>query len=504
MSKGGGSSAPQETTSTVTQTNLPDYAEPYFTRLLQRSEAESLQPYRTYDGQRLAEQSDAAQTALARQTALGLSTGPQELNQAGDIARDIGYGQPGAGGSLAAFDPSRVTSQYSPTGFDANYQTGDFSNTYQPTNFDRGYEATQFQSSYDPSQFDSGYQAQDYQTQQFDADVAQRYMNPFQSLVGDIEKREAKRQSQIQAEGIGDQATMSGGLGGYREAIMQSERERNLGQQLGDIEAKSQRDAFTQAQQQFERDRTAGFRGDEFAERQRQQQAQFGLTAQEMQDRAAQFGSTQDLTAQEMSDRARQFGSQQGMTAQQLSDASRQFGSSQDFASQQALDASRQFGSQQSLAAQRAADASQQFGSQQGLAAQQADIDAQIRARQLGLAGLGADQQTQAQRLQAAQQLSNIAPMQQQMAFDRLGQAQQAQEVGRNFEQASMDMGYQDYLNQLAYPRQQLGFQSQILQGLPVTPGTQVSQYQPGASNTSQLLGLGLGGLGLYKALGKG
>ncbi len=451
MSKGGGgSSAPQETTSTVTQTNLPDYAEPYFTRLLQRSEAESLQPYRTYDGQRLAEQSDAAQTALARQTALGLSRGPQELNQAGDIARDIGFGQPGAGGSIAAYDPNRVASQYTSTGFDANYQ---------PTNFDRGYEATDF---------DSGYQAQDYQTQQFDADVAQRYMNPFQSLVGDIEKREARRQSQIQAEGIGDQATMSGGLGGYREAILQAERERNLGQQLGDIEARSRRDAFTQAQEQFERDRTAGFRGDEFAERQRQQEAQFGLTAQEM------------------SDRARQFGSQQGMTAQQLADAS------------------RQFGSQQSLAAQRAADASRQFGAQQGLAAQQADIDAQIRARQLGLAGLGADQQTQAQRLQAANQLSAIAPMQQQMAFDRLKSAQEAQEIGRNFQQASLDMGYQDYLNQLAYPRQQLGFQSQILQGLPVTPGTQVSSYQPQAGTTQQLLGLGLGGLGLYRALGQG
>ena len=451
MSKGGGgSSAPQETTSTVTQTNLPDYAEPYFTRLLQRSEAESLQPYRTYDGQRLAEQSDAAQTALARQTALGLSRGPQELNQAGDIARDIGFGQPGAGGSIAAYDPNRVASQYTSTGFDANYQ---------PTNFDRGYEATDF---------DSGYQAQDYQTQQFDADVAQRYMNPFQSLVGDIEKREARRQSQIQAEGIGDQATMSGGLGGYREAILQAERERNLGQQLGDIEARSRRDAFTQAQEQFERDRTAGFRGDEFAERQRQQEAQFGLTAQEM------------------SDRARQFGSQQGMTAQQLADAS------------------RQFGSQQSLAAQRAADASRQFGAQQGLAAQQADMDAQIRARQLGLAGLGADQQTQAQRLQAANQLSAIAPMQQQMAFDRLKSAQEAQEIGRNFQQASLDMGYQDYLNQLAYPRQQLGFQSQILQGLPVTPGTQVSSYQPQAGTTQQLLGLGLGGLGLYRALGQG
>ena len=41
--KGGGSSAPSQ--QTVVQTNLPDYAEPYFTRLLGRAEGESLQGY---------------------------------------------------------------------------------------------------------------------------------------------------------------------------------------------------------------------------------------------------------------------------------------------------------------------------------------------------------------------------------------------------------------------------------------------------------------------------
>ena len=156
------------------------------------------------------------------------------------------------------------------------------------------------------------------------------------------------------------------------------------------------------------------------------------------------------------------------------------------------------------LSAQEMADRSRQFEASQRLAAEQADIDANIRARQLGLAGIGADQATQQQRLQSAQLLAAQGPMQQQLAFDRLKQAQSAQEIGRNFQQAGLDMAYQDYLNQLAYPRQQLGFQSQILQGLPVTPGTQVSSYQPQPTASSQLLGLGLGGLGLYRALGGG
>ena len=451
MSKGGGGGGPQTTESTVTQTNLPEYAEPYFTRLMQRSEAESLQPYRPYTGQRLAQQSPAAQRALARQTALGLSGGPAEMNQASDIARGVASaGSATAGQDIARYNPADITSAY---------QTGAFDSGYDPTNFEANYGTERF----------TGFiPAQQYQSQDFDTNVAQRYMNPFQQMVTDIEKREATRSSDIMGKGIGDAATQQGGLGGYREAIVQAERERNLGQQLGDIQARGSRDAFAQAQQQFERDRASRFGAAGFGEQQRQAMEQMGLSA--------------DQFAEQQRRQAAQF----GLTAQEMSDRSRQFDASQTFAEQQARDAAAQ------------------FADRQRLAAQQADIDANIRSRQLGLAGLGADQATQQQRLASAQLLAAQAPMQQQLAFDRLDQAQQAQEIARNFQQAGLDMGYQDYLNQLAYPRQQLGFQSQILQGLPVTPGTQVSSYQPQASNTSQLLGLGLGALGLQRALGGG
>tara|TARA_S200002703_G_scaffold135502_1_gene124407 strand:+ start:613 stop:2049 length:1437 start_codon:yes stop_codon:yes gene_type:complete len=478
MSKGGGGGGPQTTESTVTQTNLPEYAEPYFTRLMQRSEAESLQPYRPYTGQRLAQQSPAAQRALARQTALGLSSGPAEMNQASDIARGVASaGSATAGQDIARYDPSDITSAY---------QTGTFDSGYNPANFQSMYDPANFQENYDVERFTGFIPAQQYQSQDFGTDVAQRYMNPFQQMVTDIEKREAARSSDIMGKGIGDAATRQGGLGGYREAIVQAERERNLGQQLGDIQARGQRDAFAQAQDQFERDRASRFGAASFGEQQRQAMEQTGLSAAQFAEQQrrqdAQFG----LTAQEMADRSRQFATTQDLSAQEMADRSRQFGASQTFAEQQARDAAAQ------------------FADRQRLAAQQADIDANIRSRQLGLAGLGADQATQQQRLASAQLLAAQAPMQQQLAFDRLDQAQQAQEIGRNFQQAGLDMGYQDYLNQLAYPRQQLGFQSQILQGLPVTPGTQVSSYQPQASGTSQLLGLGLGALGLQRALGGG
>ena len=55
MGKGG--SAPTETKSTVTQTNLPEYVRPYFERLLQRTESESQRPYQPFEGQRIADTS---------------------------------------------------------------------------------------------------------------------------------------------------------------------------------------------------------------------------------------------------------------------------------------------------------------------------------------------------------------------------------------------------------------------------------------------------------------
>ena len=82
-------------------------------------------------------------------------------------------------------------------------------------------------------------------------------MSPYQQNVIDIEKREAARQSDIMSKGIGDQATAQGGLGGYREAIQQSERERNLAQQLGDIQTMGSQRAFESAQAQLERERAA-------------------------------------------------------------------------------------------------------------------------------------------------------------------------------------------------------------------------------------------------------
>lgn len=84
------------------------------------------------------------------------------------------------------------------------------------------------------------------------------YMSPYMQNVVDIGKREAARQSGIQGTQQQAQATSAGGLGGGRDAIMRAERERNLGQQMSDIQDKGMQSAYDQAAGQFRQGITQG------------------------------------------------------------------------------------------------------------------------------------------------------------------------------------------------------------------------------------------------------
>ena len=86
-------------------------------------------------------------------------------------------------------------------------------------------------------------------------------------------------------------------------------------------------------------------------------------------------------------------------------------------------------------------------------------------------------------------------------AMNRIGALSGVGMQQRAMRQAGLDMGYDDFMNQRGYPQQQLGFYSNMIQGLPVQGygGTRDSTYnrQPGLFQT--VAGLGLGSLGLMK-----
>lgn len=77
----------------------------------------------------------------------------------------------------------------------------------------------------------------------------QSYMSPYMQNVVDTQQREAIRQSNMQRVANQAQATQAGAFGGARQGIVEAERQRNLGTQLGDIQAKGLQDAYQQAQQ---------------------------------------------------------------------------------------------------------------------------------------------------------------------------------------------------------------------------------------------------------------
>ena len=84
-----------------------------------------------------------------------------------------------------------------------------------------------------------------------DPQEVQAFMNPFLRNVTDIQKREAERVADVEEQQLAAQAAQAGAFGGSRAAILEAERERNLAQQLDDIEARGLAASFQDAQQRL-------------------------------------------------------------------------------------------------------------------------------------------------------------------------------------------------------------------------------------------------------------
>lgn len=83
----------------------------------------------------------------------------------------------------------------------------------------------------------------------------ERYMNPFQQTFIDRQKRMAREEAQRQQRNLGLEAAQAGSLGGGFEAVTRSEQQRNLSNQLQDIQAAGDMANFEQARRAYESDR---------------------------------------------------------------------------------------------------------------------------------------------------------------------------------------------------------------------------------------------------------
>lgn len=311
----------------------------------------------------------------------------------------------------------------------------------------------------------------------FGLEQAQQYMSPYAQQVTDVAKRKAiedARRSQL-SENLS--LGRRGALGTSGALLAGTERERALGTQLGDIQARGLESAYQSAQQQFERDRAA-----RMGVAQQNLQAQLGVqqlgTQTGLQTALANLQNEQAARAANLQSQlgVQQLGSQQGLQAQQLNQAAMQEAARQNLAAALGV---QQLGSTQSLQAQQANQQAALQAAQQRLAASQ------------GLAGLAA---TTGQ-LGVAEQAANL---------DRLKAMGAYGDLERAYAQQQLDARYQDALRQIGFPEYQLGQMANILRGVPL--GDQLyttTQTTPPPSFASQLAGMGLSGLSLYNLLGR-
>jgi hypothetical protein len=439
----GKSSAQAPGDSTVRQTNLPEYADPYFRRMLQGAE-ESLMPfqddlsspiyddagnitgfgqqstYTPYQGERIAPSSMYGDIQGSRAMVRGIA----QQGIAG-MPEAMGAQREGMGAQREGMDITRRGVGYTEEGIGnlrgiGQYGTGQFDpySKFRQANYN-----------------EYGFQQPDM----FTGESVGQYMSPYMQNVVDVQKQQAQLDFDRSQAGRDAAAVQAGAFGGSRQAVGDYLAQEGLARQMGDIQATGQQQAFQQAATQFGADRAAQMA----VEQQRAAEL-----ARVQAGRAGELGRVQ---TGEVGEQARV---------------------------QQAREQSRQFGAGQALAAEQAAiSAAGQMGTMgQGIGA----LGMNVGSLGQSLAGLG----------------------QQQRAADIQG-AQLMETIGRDIraeDQARLDMSYEDFARQRDYPMQQYERMAGILRGVPVTPNVE-EQRMVSYNPLQQALGAGISGLGLYKGL---
>lgn len=118
------------------------------------------------------------------------------------------------------------------------------------------------------------------------------YMSPFTNLALEPQMREAARRSAMEGQVQQAQAAQRGAFGGSRSALIEAERQRNLGQLQSDIYGRGMQTAFEQARQAQQFGADLGLRG---AATGLQAAGQLGQLGQ------AQFGQQKDIIQGQLS-----------------------------------------------------------------------------------------------------------------------------------------------------------------------------------------------------------
>ena len=477
---GGGSSAP--TQQTMVQTNIPEYAQPYVEGMLGAAQQQvyniddsgnitGIKPYQPYSSNVTDYFAPFSPMQLQAQYAASQLQTPSQFGYASDLAAQSGYGALGQANQANMLGQTALAygetgagygaagSQYGAAGA-RQAQEAAMQAQLQAQRYGQDAAHTGMQGLGYGSQA-AGYGAeaagmagmgfgagQQYAQQATSPEAMAAYMSPYQQNVTDYQKSQAIRDYNIAQQARKAQAIGAGAFGGSRQAIAESEAQRNLQSQLQGIEATGRQQAYQQAQQAQQFGANLGLQG---------LQAGYAGLGQGIQ--GAQAGIAGISPALQ--------GYQTGLqgVGQQIS------------AGQLGL----------------AGTAQGMQGAQAGMAGAQAGlqgVQGAIGAGQYGLQGYG-------QGTQAAQALGQLGTQQLAAQQGVIGTQAQYGAQQQALQQQYINQAIQNYAMAQQYPQQQLAYMSGLLRGLPMQAAT-TSSYQAAPSTTSQLAGLGMAGLGAY------
>ena len=217
---GGGGGAPTQSTGTTYNTNIPEYAEPYVNTMLGATQKQLFnmegneitgfkpyQPYSTNANDYVAGFSPMQQQAMQATGQLGV---PSQYGQATRMTGMAGMGSLGLAGQMAGA-------------------------------------------------------GQNFSQQAQDPNSIAGYMSPYMQNVVDYQKSQALRDYNLGTGVRKAQATGAGAFGGNRQALMEAEAQRSLGNQLQGITAQGSQQAFQDAQKQQQFGAQLGLQGQQGA-----------------------------------------------------------------------------------------------------------------------------------------------------------------------------------------------------------------------------------------------
>jgi hypothetical protein len=192
----------QESSQTISQTSIPDYAKPFVEDLLGKAQYftdTEQNPYMQYQGDRVAQFNPLQQQAY---TNAGLMQTAPQLQDASAMAGMAGLGA--------------LNTQY----------------TFRPSDFGAAFSAAN--------------------TRDAQGNVTgNTMMSPYMDNIVARQQSDARRQSDIAMQAQNAQAARSGAFGGSGNQNMRMQALGNLARQQGDIQAKGLQDAYQQAMGQF-------------------------------------------------------------------------------------------------------------------------------------------------------------------------------------------------------------------------------------------------------------